>query len=493
MSITTSVLFDRSKLDKSSDYEGHLMVSIEAKDPDFERKPVSIALCLDVSGSMAWSTQSGQSKIEALKETARKIVENLTSQDELAIIAYSESADLVYSLKKVESKEAAKAVIDNLTPLYSTNMSGGLLAAYDQLRSDTDKVQRVMLLTDGLPNVGVCGSKELVKLIKGTDSKATLSTFAFGTDADCELLAEMAQAGGGNHYFIKDGRDIRDVFARELGGIISCVAQNIEVVIEPNKDNTVLEVLNDYTVEDDAGKAVIKAEDVYVDETKHVLVKMKVGKPNGKPKSRAFSIGKVKVSYDDLKLGKKVTEDFNPKVTFVKAEDADKEPALAVAEQVAIVEAASKQEAAVKMANVGDFAGAQAQLDMGMGLLRSAGDRGSKRCQLIGASYKSDQGNFNQADYDMHWGAKIQTSAMGAKKMRGTASVGMAACYTSSAQDDMVKNFMPTEGEPEVTFDPNPTPNTAVPPVVIPAFTVIKDKEGETDSKSFAKRRSRNK
>ncbi len=445
MTISISSQFDRSKVSKDKDYEGHLMVSIEARDPEFKRKPVSIALCLDVSGSMGWNCHSGESKIDALKEVARKIVENLTDKDELAIVLYTDNVTTLVQRDYVTNKEALYKKIAQLQPLRSTNMSGGMLEAYQQLAAvavgDSEKkVQRVMLLTDGLANGGICTHDGLVELVKNQDSGATLSTFGFGTDADAELLADLAKAGGGNHYFIKDGKDIKDVFARELGGIISCLAQNIEVRVKP-ENAEVLEVLNDFTVEDDKGVAVIKAEDVYVDETKHVLLKLKVAKPNGKPKDRPFTVARVTVNYDDLKTSKRESWEGNVKVEFVKEEDADKEAILAVAEQVAVVTAAAAQIKAVQMANVGDFVGAQAEYTSGGIRLGDAAMRGSPVAISAQSCYLADQDQLTPDTYSEEIGTGMSASARGARRMRGTSKKGLSANLSNTVQIGMVASF----------------------------------------------------
>ena len=235
-----------------------------------------------------------------MKDTAATLVRNLTDKDRIAIVTFSTSVSVLLPSQGAGNKEPVLRAIEQLTPTSSTNMSGGLIEGLRQIEEQFDGVQRIMLLTDGLANVGVSSREGLLALVKERDSKATISTFGFGAEGDgyggCdqELLADMAKAGGGNFYFIND-RDIGNVFARELGGIVSCQAQNITVKVTPNNGHEVVEVLNDFTVEDQNGTAVVTAGDIYVGEKKHVLFKMKISKPNGEAKDRPFSFAKVEV------------------------------------------------------------------------------------------------------------------------------------------------------------------------------------------------------
>ena len=462
--ISVSAAFDRKKLNREKGYEGHLMVKMQAKDPGFKRPPVSIVLCLDRSGSMAGD------KLESVKETARKIVENLSKNDEVAIVVYDDAIDLVQKRIRCSNKEQIYSVISSIYTGGMTNLSGGLLESFKQVNEKLDGVKRIMLLTDGLANRGVTG-QALTELVKKRDSTCTVSTFGYGNDCDQELLADMAKAGEGNYYYIGDTKDVKDVFARELGGLLSCMAQNIKVTVKPNKGNKILEVLNDYTVDDDSeGIGVIRAEDIYADETKYILVKMKIGKPAGKIKDRPFSIARVEIAYDDLKLKKSLTEDLNVKVEFVKPSEADKDPVLEVAEQVAALRAAKAQIEAVQLANVGNFRGAQEVLTSGSVGLVAMADAGSEMAEGMVMSFNATAANFTQASYDETYGRSIGTSARGYSRSKSTGAAGMSAGLGTAGQKRMLRSFQAKS--PEVK-------------------TPLVSKKPKKPSKGFGKKRSR--
>lgn len=433
-SVSVSALFDRKKISRTKDYEGYLMVSIKAEDSDFQRPPVSIALCLDRSASMSGG------KLDSVKETARKIVENMSDQDEVAIIVYDDAVDVVQERIKCTNKEALYARISGVQTGGCTNMSGGMLEAINHINETLDGVKRVMVLTDGLANRGVCDSKGLKKLVDNRDSTCTISTFGYGNGCNQELLADLAKSGGGNYYYISDQKDVKDVFARELGGILSCMAQNMQIKVTPNKDNEVLEVLNDYTVDDKKGAAVIRAEDIYVGETKRILIKMKVGKP-AKAKDRPFSVARIVASFDDLKVGKKMTENINVKVEFVKKDDADKKPALEVAEQVAAIEAAKAQVEAVEMANSGNFVGAQSVLRSANAGLVAMADAGSDMAGDMAVAYSGEINNFAADNYTESMGQEIKTSSMGFMRSRSVGGYGMSANIGTRSQKKMLRAF----------------------------------------------------
>jgi len=441
--VEVKATLDRQKIDGSKDYEGYLMVSVTGSDKGFKRTPICTVLVLDASGSM-----SGE-KLAALKDTASKLARNLSDQDEVAIVAYASHVETVLERVGAANKEPILAAIGRLQATTCTNMSGGLAAGLKQVNEKFKGVKRIMLLTDGLANEGVSDRAGLLGMVGGRASSCTVSTFGFGTDCDQELLADMAKAGGGNYYFI-GGKDIGSVFARELGGMLSCIAQNLEVRIRPNKGGEVLEVLNDFTVEDKGGEAAINAEDLYAGETKHVLVRLRVAKPDGKPKARPFSVAHVAVSWDDATSKKHERRELNPKVTFVKAKDADAEPALAVAEQVALVQAANAQLEAVKAAERGDWAGAQDALRCAVRSFSLLADRGSESARgLVGAMCASAEG-FHAGTYTHAYGSTVSNAALNATKYRkggGDGAAFLSSVVGSKGVDDMEAAFRDADGD----------------------------------------------
>lgn len=483
--ISVSAKFDRKKIDQNKNYEGHIMVSLEAEDKDFERTPVNAALVLDVSSSMHGPTDSGETRIEAVKKVAVRLVENLTAQDEVSVITFASSVEVVVRNVSAENKAEIINAINAIDAYGNTNMSGGLLEGMRQINKAFEGVKRVMILTDGQANQGIHDSPGLLELIeKREDAKdCAISTFAFGTDADQELLADMAKKGVGNFYYIKGGSDIANVFARELGGMISCSAQNIKVTVKPNKGNEVLEVLNDFSVEEQGDNAIINAEDIYVGEKKHILIKLKVKKPGNKPKARPFSVAHVEVSFDDVKNKSRQSYDHNVKVKFVPKDEADDEAILEVEEQVALLEAAKGQLEAIEMATSGNFRGARSVIRRSRTRLVGAKRMGSSMAAKGLVSFNAMADDISEDKISADIASSYTAIAHGAMKMRATGGpVGsMSAMYSTSAQDDMVQSFMDGSGTPPVPAVP------AVPAVPVPKVSKPKARKDE----KFGKKRSR--
>ncbi len=86
----------------------------------------------------------------------------------------------------------------------TTNLSGGCLKGMEALRTGQDGAgpRKVLLLTDGLANVGITEPEALVQMTgKAAAAGVGTSTIGFGGDFAEELLTQMADAGGGNAHY----------------------------------------------------------------------------------------------------------------------------------------------------------------------------------------------------------------------------------------------------------------------------------------------------
>ena len=118
-------------------------------------------------------------------------------------------------------------------------------------------MNRVLLLTDGLANVGITDRDELIGLAYDLRRRGvSTSTFGVGTDFDEGLLQGMADAGGGHFYFIGDVAQMRDHITSEVGETLEVVAR--EVVLELTLPESVrVDSLSPFRVERRGGRALV--------------------------------------------------------------------------------------------------------------------------------------------------------------------------------------------------------------------------------------------
>lgn len=207
----------------------HAELVFEATDemPE-QRAPLNVALVIDRSGSMRGEP------IQRAREAARTFVDALEPQDRISLITFDHeiTTDVASIHVDEEGKPLLHHAIDDITAGGATNISDGLRAGFDEItsHSNPDMVDRIVLMTDGIPNRGLTSNEELAaKTADLRRNGVTVSALGFGPDYDPELLANMAVEGAGNFRHITDPGDLEAAFADEYDDLRSTIASGLHV------------------------------------------------------------------------------------------------------------------------------------------------------------------------------------------------------------------------------------------------------------------------
>jgi len=377
-----NIRFDHQFLAIESDNAVHCMLEIVVPDVEGEaRAPLHIALVMDRSGSMAGP------KLEVAKQCATFLARHLTPADELALVTYDDEIDLVRALAPADA--ATPAAIAGIYPGGSTNLSGGWLKGLEQLRKAGEGVRRVVLLTDGLANVGVTDHPQLVSLAVGTRAEAATTTIGFGDGFDEDLLTAIADASGGATYFAENPDDAPAIFAEEFEGLTKLVAQNVSVEICPSDQVQVMGVLNEYPMVDGPCGVQIQLGDVYGGERRRVVFQLGI--------PQLAQLGPATVAHVVLRyvtVGETIAAHETTIPVVINLVSAD-EAAVAdldheVVDEVVVLQAARAKKAAIRQADEGRYDDARRTLERAAADLRKLAPRSHRAAELIEEAERLD-------------------------------------------------------------------------------------------------------
>ena len=362
------VRLEHTVLAVDGEHDVHAMVEIVA--PELEnasaREPLRLALVLDRSGSMAGR------KLEVAKRCASWLVGRLDRRDELALVAYDDEVRLLAPLSA--PGDAHRRAIAALGPGGQTNLSGGWLKGVEALgRANGPGVRKVLLLSDGLANVGITDSPALAELAANAHERGLgTTTIGFGEDFDEELMTALAQAGGGYAHFAETPDAAPAIFSQELEGLTSVVAQNVSVEIRPGADVEIVGILNDFPAVAVDGGVQVELGDAYAGERRRVVLGFHV--------PHLAALGPVAVAEIVLRYVSVGEEIVQHEVTIpvvanaVSAEEAARAvPDAEVREEVLVLRAARARDEAMRSADAGDVGSAHARLHAAADELRSTG------------------------------------------------------------------------------------------------------------------------
>jgi Ca-activated chloride channel family protein len=274
---TLTARADRRFIRSTHRSERFVLVELEAPPATQkpQRDPVNLAFVLDRSGSM-----SGQ-KLDLAKRAIETAVDRLLPTDRFSIVCYDDRIDVVVE-GTTASREAKTNAIDRLRSIDargSTDLGGGWLRGAEQvaLGQVATGVNRVLLLTDGLANVGLVDHAELARHATELRSRGvTTTTFGVGEDFDEGLLQSMADAGGGHFYFIENAAQIQDHIATEVGELLQVVAR--EAVLEITAPETIeVGTLSPYAIERRGSRHHVLLGDLVAEQRLEVVLRVRFG------------------------------------------------------------------------------------------------------------------------------------------------------------------------------------------------------------------------
>lgn len=332
---------------------------VEAKAREFSaqgetRTPLNLSLVIDHSGSMEGD------KLKHAKLAAQYVIDQLSSEDYVSIVQYDDVVEVVSTSNRVGDKQLLKRKIDAIQADGSTNLGGGMLEGYKQVKSTYKSgfVNRVLLLSDGLANVGITSVDELQRIAKtkNLEDGITISTFGLGLDYNENLMTNIAENGSGNYYFIKTPEEISKIFQKELNGLLNVVAQNATLTIDLPTGLALTKVFG-YQFVQSGNRITINFRDIFSNETKAVLLKFAVqGNASG------YDIAST-LTFNDATTPDKAARRLDARDHLALAasiEDFGQSISATVKSQVVLFESNEKLEEAMREVDAGNYERARA-------------------------------------------------------------------------------------------------------------------------------------
>ncbi len=210
-----------------------LRVALKGREIDANQLPPrNFVFLIDTSGSM-----NADNRLPLLKKSLAMLVEQLTAQDRVAMVAYAGSAGLVLDSTPGSEKAKILAALDRLSAGGSTNGGDGIVLAYKVAPENfiREGINRVILGTDGDFNVGVTSEGELVRLIEEKKKSGVfLSILGYGMGNVKDATMERLSYHGNGHYaYIDTEAEARKVFV-EQGASLVAIAKDVKLQLEFN-------------------------------------------------------------------------------------------------------------------------------------------------------------------------------------------------------------------------------------------------------------------
>ena len=199
------------------------------------RQNATLVFAIDVSGSMGREDRLG-----LVKRSLRLLVDELRPSDEVGIVIYGDRGSVLLEPTDGGETTTIMQAIDALTPSGSTYVEEGLTLAYRMAAENVQpgRITRVMLLSDGVGNVGHTGSDSILRQIRSyVDQGVTLTTVGFGMGNYNDILMEqLANDGDGTYHYVDTLTEAQRVFVDNLVGTLQNIAKDTKIQVDFNPE-----------------------------------------------------------------------------------------------------------------------------------------------------------------------------------------------------------------------------------------------------------------
>ncbi len=274
--------------------EAWLQIGLRARDAAAQPiAPLNLALVIDRSGSM-----DAPDKMPYLKTSLGIFLRSLAPNDWVSIVVYDDRAELLVPTQAVGDGRWIENAVSRITPGGGTNLYDGLVMGLEQVSRnyDAQRNNRVILLTDGIANVGITDPQQIASTAQAFNARGIyLATIGLGREFNDALLAQLASQGKGGYHFVGSAQDMDKIFRQEVTGLQQKAASNVSVTLMPEAGVRILQITG-YDGQIPAGNLTVKLQDMGTGDTQIVLAHLSV--PPGV--NGAHTVVNAQLRYNDL-------------------------------------------------------------------------------------------------------------------------------------------------------------------------------------------------
>jgi len=395
--ITMDLGLDRSTVEPEGGQRVFLKLGLVGGKRAYDRPPLNVSIVLDRSGSM-----DGE-KLERAKQAAEYAVERLGPQDLVSIVVYDDTARLLVPATPARNAERIIRAIRSIQSGGNTALFAGVSMGAGEVRrfSDERQVRRVILLSDGLANVGPDSPSELGRLgVSLRKEGISVSTIGLGLGYNEDLMARLAFNSDGNHSFVQEPGDLARIFDAEFNDVASIVGSEVDITITCRPGVRPVRIIN--RDGDIVGQQIrLRLNQILATQEKYVLVELEL--PAGRSGSR-LPVAEARTSYLDLDSMQRRTMDSAVAISYSE----DRAVLLGsvrkdVKEQVVLQLATEENERAVKLADEGKTEEAKS-------VLKATSDTLSRAAQELASpvlgQYADQNASAAESLDDEDWGVQ---------------------------------------------------------------------------------------
>jgi len=240
----------------SKEQEFFLSVGLNSgiEEKEFKRKKLNLVVVLDISGSMGGSFDSyyydkmgkkiknsdevKKKKIQIATESIVAMLSHLHDDDSVGIVLFDNKSYLAKPLRLVGLSDK-KAIRDHILELQErggTNWSAGYkqaLELFKREKSGSVYENRIIFLTDAMPNRGELSKDKLFGLAKKASEEGIHTTFVgIGVDFNTDLVEYVSKVKGANYFSVHSSSEFKKLLDKEFDYMVTPLVYDLVLKLD---------------------------------------------------------------------------------------------------------------------------------------------------------------------------------------------------------------------------------------------------------------------
>ena len=254
---TYSTAVSKDPISGATEYYMTVGLNSNIKASDFQRKKLNLVVVMDISGSMSSGfneyyyggtalegdkTADKRSKMVIANESLNCLIDQLKEDDRFGLVLFDDGSYLAKPVNLVGETDIAKTKehILEIKSRGGTNFEAGYIKGTElfteEMLSDDEYENRIIVITDAMPNLGTTSKDGLTQYVKENAEKGIYTSFVgVGVDFNTEVIECLSDVKGANYYSVHNSEEFKKKMGEEFDYMVTPLVFDLELKFDSNQ------------------------------------------------------------------------------------------------------------------------------------------------------------------------------------------------------------------------------------------------------------------